>query len=98
MAKDRERDEEDFNVFIDSCAETLHFALHVSNKEKWGKADKQDIENIIMKLTNDVVLSVVGNRNLIPSDFEDSDYDLIFVATLRKALSIVDDGSEELQI
>ena len=94
MAKDKERNEEDFNVFIDCCAETIHFALHISDK-RWEKADKQEIENVVVKLTNDIVLSVVGNRNLTPPDFTDSDYDLIFVATLRKALSLVDDGSEE---
>jgi len=89
------KNEEDFSSFISCCAETLSFALHISDK-KWEKTDKQEIENVISKLISEIIMSVVGNRNLKPSDFEESDYDLIFVATLRKALSLVDDGSEEL--
>jgi len=94
MIEDDEDKIEKFNRFVNSCAETLHFALQVSDN-RWKNNRSREAKDKITELSNSVVSSVIGNRIMDVSDFEDSDYELMFVATLRKALAIVD-GVEEL--
>ena len=87
---ENEKDREvEFSNFINCCADTLHYALHISNS-KWEESSEQEIQDEILKLVNDVIMSVIGNRTLDKTDFDKNDYDLMFVATLRKALALIE--------
>ena len=91
---DEKEKEVEFSNFINCCADTFLYALHISSS-KWIEASEQEIHEEIVDLVDSVVLSVIGNKNLNGIDFTKIDYDLMFVATLRKALSLAE-GVEEL--
>jgi len=85
--EDDEEKEVEFSNFINFCADTFHCELNISD-EKWVEASEPDIHNKILDLVNDVVLGVIGNKILKEIEFQKVDYDLMFVATLRKSLAI----------
>jgi|ETNvirnome_6_100_1030635.scaffolds.fasta_scaffold03241_6 hypothetical protein len=93
--EDNEREREvEFSNFINCCADTIHYALCMSDS-KWANASEAKIHNELVDLVNEIVMSVIGNKNLKEIDFQKVDYDLMFVATLRKALALAT-GIEEL--
>ncbi|MBT6045211.1 hypothetical protein HN803_02480 [candidate division WWE3 bacterium] len=93
--EDNEKEREvEFSNFINCCADTIHYALSISD-DKWADASELELHNEIVDLVNGVVMSVIGNKNLKEINFQKVDYDLMFVATLRKALSLAT-GIEEL--
>ncbi|MBT7349996.1 hypothetical protein HN803_04350 [candidate division WWE3 bacterium] len=94
MDENDEDKEVEFSNFINCCADTLNYALNISDG-KWAEASELEVHNKIVDLVNSVVMSVIGNKNLREIDFQKVDYDLMFVATLRKALSL-STSSEEL--
>jgi len=78
-----------FNRFTIICADTILFALQVSNKE-WMHKDLKTINTKVFEIVHGIISSVIGNRDMMCYEFDDEDYDLIFVATMRKALEIAE--------
>jgi len=86
---DRSDKRKHFDHFTSACADTILHALQVSDKE-WLKKDEKDIHMKVFEEVHDIISSVIGNRDMSNYEFEETDYDLIFIATMRKALEIAE--------
>jgi len=82
-----------FDNFVNCCAETILCALQVSNKE-WLVKSRKDIHAKVFEIVHELISSVIGNRSMDCYEFEEADFDLIFVATMRRALTIAEGPGE----